>query len=47
VVARGYALVRDEFGRLVTDAADLEPGERLEVELARGAAQVRVESTRD
>jgi len=47
VVARGYALVRDEFGRLVTDAASLEPGERLEVELARGAAQVRVESTRD
>jgi exodeoxyribonuclease VII large subunit len=47
VVARGYALVRNERGRLVTDAAELEAEQRLELELARGAARVRVESKRD
>jgi len=46
VIGRGYALVRDERGRLVTDAARLEAGDALQVELARGSAQVRVEKTR-
>ena len=46
VLARGYALVRDEQGQLVTDSAELQSGQPLELELARGAAQVRVESTR-
>jgi len=46
VVQRGYALVRDESGRLVSDAARLRAGQPLEVELARGLAQVRVEATR-
>jgi len=46
VVGRGYALVRNELGQLVTDALQLQPGDPLEVELAHGAARVRVESTR-
>ncbi len=46
VVARGYALVRDERGQLVTDAARLETGQALELELTRGGARVRVESKR-
>jgi exodeoxyribonuclease VII large subunit len=46
VLARGYALVRDEQGQLVSDSAELQSGQPLELELARGAAQVRVESTR-
>jgi exodeoxyribonuclease VII large subunit len=46
VIGRGYALVRDEHGRLVTDSAQLTAGQPLELELARGAAQVRVQKTR-
>jgi exodeoxyribonuclease VII large subunit len=46
VIGRGYALVRDEHGRLVTDAAALAPGQALQLELARGEARVRVETTR-
>jgi exodeoxyribonuclease VII large subunit len=46
VVGRGYALVRDEHGQLVTDSGQLKAGQALELELARGAAQVRVETTR-
>jgi exodeoxyribonuclease VII large subunit len=46
VIGRGYALVRNEQGQLVTDGGQLTPGQRLELELARGAAQVRVETTR-
>ena len=46
VVGRGYALVRNEHGQLVTDAAQLEAGQRLQLELARGGAEVRVEATR-
>jgi exodeoxyribonuclease VII large subunit len=46
VMGRGYALVRNEHGQLVTDSAELRAGQPLELELARGAAQVRVETTR-
>jgi len=46
VVGRGYALVRDEHGELVTDSGRLRPGQGLQVEFAAGSAQVRVESTR-
>jgi exodeoxyribonuclease VII large subunit len=46
VLGRGYALVRDEQGQLVTDSAGLKADQRLDLELARGAAQVRVERTR-
>jgi len=45
VVGRGYALVRNEQGRLVTDAAQLSAGQPLQLELARGTAQVSVEAT--
>jgi exodeoxyribonuclease VII large subunit len=45
VVGRGYALVRNEHGQLVTDSGQLRPGQPLQLELARGAAQVRVETT--
>jgi exodeoxyribonuclease VII large subunit len=46
VIGRGYALVRDEQGALVTDSARLAPGQPLQLELARGTAQVRVETAR-
>jgi exodeoxyribonuclease VII large subunit len=46
VMGRGYALVRNEHGQLVTDSGQLRPGQPLELELARGSAQVRVEATR-
>ena len=46
VVGRGYALVRDERGQLVTDSMKLRQGQPLELELASGFAQVRVEATR-
>ncbi|WP_454689674.1 exodeoxyribonuclease VII large subunit [Achromobacter aloeverae] len=42
VLARGYALARDEEGRLVRDAAALAPGQRLALEFARGGARVDV-----
>jgi exodeoxyribonuclease VII large subunit len=45
VVGRGYALVRNEQGQLVTDSGQLRAGELLQVELARGSAQARVETT--
>jgi exodeoxyribonuclease VII large subunit len=45
VIGRGYALVRNGQGRLVTDAAELSAGQPLQLELTRGTAQVRVEST--
>jgi exodeoxyribonuclease VII large subunit len=46
VIGRGYALVRNEQGRLVTDAAQLSAGQPLQLELTRGTAQVRVETAR-
>jgi exodeoxyribonuclease VII large subunit len=46
VIGRGYALVRNEQGRLVTDVAQLSAGQPLQLELTRGTAQVRVETTR-
>jgi len=46
VIGRGYALVRNEHGQLVTDSGQLRSGQPLELELARGTAQVRVEATR-
>jgi exodeoxyribonuclease VII large subunit len=46
VVGRGYALVRDDSGRLVTDARQLAVGQALELELAHGLADVRVQRAR-
>jgi exodeoxyribonuclease VII large subunit len=42
VVRRGYALVKDEAGQLVTQANALTPGQRLQVQLAQGAVTVQV-----
>ncbi len=40
---RGYALVQDEAGQLVTDAAKVEAGARLTLRLAQGQLHTRVE----
>jgi len=46
VMERGYAIVRrPDDGSVIRAAADLEPGEDLEVYLRRGKADVRVERT--
>ena len=44
---RGYAIVRADDGRVVVDAADRREGDRLDVRLARGSLDVRVERVRD
>jgi exodeoxyribonuclease VII large subunit len=43
VLGRGYALVRDEAGRVVRRAASLRPGDGLRVRLQEGALAARVE----
>jgi exodeoxyribonuclease VII large subunit len=40
---RGYAIVADPAGHVVTDAGALRPGDALHARLARGTVQVRVE----
>ena len=45
VLARGYALVQKEDGRIVREATELERGESLRIRLARGEARVAVEET--
>jgi exodeoxyribonuclease VII large subunit len=45
ILERGYALVFDERGGLVTRASQLAPGEQIEARLARGKVRARVEST--
>jgi exodeoxyribonuclease VII large subunit len=47
VLARGYALVRREDGRIARDARELERGEPLRIRLARGEAKVAVQDTDD
>jgi exodeoxyribonuclease VII large subunit len=42
VLARGYSMVRDEQGGIITDAAALSVGTRLEVVFAQGEAGVEV-----
>lgn len=42
VVRRGYALVRDESGQLVTQASTTTPGQTLQVQLAQGHLTVQV-----
>ena len=43
---RGYAIARSEDGRIIRDAAELDAGERLQVMVARGTVETRVEETR-
>ncbi|MCU6618087.1 exodeoxyribonuclease VII large subunit [Achromobacter sp. 77] len=45
-LARGYAIARDEQGRIVRDAAALSAGQPLDLNFAQGGAQVQVQSTR-
>ena len=42
VTERGYSLTTDLEGRIVRDAADLDLGQRLRIQLARGEADVQV-----
>jgi len=46
VVGRGFAIVRDERGLIVTDAARVEIGAVLDLELAAGALQTQVRSVK-
>ena len=46
VLTRGYSIVRDADGRLVTRADQLNVGQPIEVVLAEGGAQARVESVK-
>ena len=46
VLSRGYALILDERGRPVRDAGSLTAGDRLAARFQKGAADLRVESTR-
>ncbi len=46
ILHRGYAIVRDEQGRLVKNALDLNRGDRLSLELGQGGADVKVVATR-
>jgi exodeoxyribonuclease VII large subunit len=43
---RGYSIVRDADGAIVRDAARLAPGERIELQFARGAATGVIEKTK-
>lgn len=45
-LARGYALVTDGAGHLVTDCKTLAPGDRLEVRLSNGAVSAEVRGVR-
>ena len=44
ILQRGYAIVTDEAGRLLRDAADALPGSRITAQLARGSLKARVEA---
>jgi exodeoxyribonuclease VII large subunit len=44
---RGYAIVRDPDGHVITEARSQTPGASLDVLVARGALHVRVEDVRD
>jgi exodeoxyribonuclease VII large subunit len=46
-LGRGYAIVRDASGRIVVDAGTQQPGATLDIRLARGALDVRVQQVRD
>lgn len=43
VLARGYSIVSDDAGRIVTDCTTLEPSQRIAVSFHRGRALARVE----
>jgi exodeoxyribonuclease VII large subunit len=45
VLERGFSLTRDESGHVITSAAQVKPGDAVEVKLARGTLDCRVESS--
>jgi exodeoxyribonuclease VII large subunit len=45
VLARGYSMVQDAQGRVVSDAATLAVGEELRVTFAKGWARAEVKET--
>lgn len=45
ILTRGYSIVRDAHGALVTDAASLRPGQAVSLHLARGQAKATISST--
>lgn len=47
VLGRGYAIATDARGRIVTDASTLEPGDPIEVRVARGSIEGQVTRVRD
>ena len=47
ILARGYALVFDAEGRLVKQASQLAPGERVRTQLGRGEFTAQVEQVED
>ena len=47
VLSRGFSMVQDESGRVVSDAAATEPGQLITVTMARGALDCRVENVRE
>jgi exodeoxyribonuclease VII large subunit len=47
VLARGYSLVQDKQGHLVSDASHLASGDGLRIRFAKGWAQVAVEAAGD
>jgi exodeoxyribonuclease VII large subunit len=47
ILERGYALVFDSSGKLLKDAAQVEPGEEISARLARGVVQATVSKKRE
>ncbi|WP_029918890.1 exodeoxyribonuclease VII large subunit [Nevskia soli] len=47
VLARGYAIVRDEHGAVLQDAAQARPGSVIEAQLARGSVTAEVREARN
>ena len=47
ILARGYALVFDDEGRLVKQAAQLKPGSRVRAQLGRGEFTAKVDHVKD
>ena len=45
ILERGYALIFDEEGKLVTRAEQLSPGDEIQARVARGQIKARVEET--
>lgn len=46
VLTRGYAIVSDAQGRVLRDAAQVQPGDAIEARLARGRVQAQVRATK-